>query len=153
MWGGEGLPTPARIVTSNEQAVIIDPLASHKLNDRSCFRARNNARTGETPDRFEHSLNGRLYLLERDARALERIGADGARASIPLAADPAFVRNAGTRIYVYSRTAGVLQRISISPFAVTRTVSVPPLRVGSRSPIRRMLISFIPGTGTVRSFH
>jgi hypothetical protein len=125
IWSGEGLPTPSRIVTSNQQAVIIDPLASQiRMIDLASGRG-TTLRTGETPIDGTF-LNGRLYLLERDARALERIGADGARASIPLAADPAFVRHAGDRIYVYSRTAGVIQEITTSPFEVRRTVAVAP---------------------------
>ena len=125
IWTGEGLPTPGRIVTSNQQAVIIDPLASQiRMIDLATGRG-TTLRTGETPIDGTF-LNGRFYLLERDARALERIGADGARASIPLAADPAFVRQAGDSIYVYSRTAGVMQEITTSPFEVRRALDVAP---------------------------
>jgi len=125
MWSGEGLQTPARIVTSKDQAVIIDPLASQiRIIDLVSGRG-TTLRTGETPiDGL--FLNGRFYLLERDARALERIGTDGTRASIPLAADPAFLRQAGGRIYVYSRTPGMFQEITTSPFAVARGVNVAP---------------------------
>jgi hypothetical protein len=125
MWSAEGLPTPARIVASNEQAVIIDPLASQiRIIDLATGRG-TTIRTGETPiDGL--FLNGRIYLLERDARALERIGADGTRASVPLAADPAFLRQVNGRIYVFSRTAGVLQEITTSSFAVNRTATVAP---------------------------
>jgi hypothetical protein len=125
IWTAEGLPTPSRIATSNQQAVIIDPLASQiRMIDLASGRG-TTLRTGETPIDGTF-LNGRLYLLERDARALERIGTDGARASIALAADPAFLRQAGGRIYIYSRTAGVLQEITTSPLAVSGTVSVAP---------------------------
>jgi hypothetical protein len=125
IWIAEGLPTPSRIVTSNQQAVIIDPLASQiRMIDLVSGRG-TTLRTGETPIDGMF-LNGRLYLLERDARALERIGTDGARASIALAADPAFVRQAGGRIYVYCRTAGVIQEITTAPFEVRRTVGVAP---------------------------
>ncbi|HEX9502104.1 MAG TPA: hypothetical protein VGA10_10665 [Thermoanaerobaculia bacterium] len=125
IWSAEGLPTPGRIVTSNQQAVIIDPLASQiRMIDLASGRG-TTLRTGETPIDGTF-LNGRLYLLERDARALERIGTDGARASIPLAADPAFLRQAGERIYVYSRIAGVLQEITTAPFELRRTAEVAP---------------------------
>jgi hypothetical protein len=67
-----------------------------------------------------------LYILERDARALDRIGADGAGASIKLGADPSFLRAANGRLYVYSRTAGILQEITTAPFAVARSISVAP---------------------------
>ena len=125
IWKSEGLPTPARIATSKDQAVIIDPLASQiRLID-----LRNGSgttiRTGETPiDAL--FIDGRLYLLERDSRALARIGTDGTRASISVAADPAFLRQANGRMYVYSRTPGVLQEITTTPFAVTRTTNITP---------------------------
>jgi hypothetical protein len=125
IWSAEGLPTPGRIVTSNQQAAIIDPLASQiRMIDLPSGRG-TTLRTGETPIDGMFS-NGRLYLLERDARALERIGADGARASIALAADPAFLRQAGDRIYVYSRMAGVIQEITTAPFELRRIVEVAP---------------------------
>jgi len=125
LWSGEGLQTPARIVTSKDQAVIIDPLASQiRTIDLASGRG-TTLPTGETPTDGLF-LNGRFYLLERDARALERIGADGTRASIPLAADPAFIRQAGGRLYVYSRTPGVLQEVTPSPFEVRRSVNVAP---------------------------
>src|ERR1043165_8097890 len=82
-------------------------------------------RSGETP--VAGAFLGRtLYLLARDARALERIGAGRARASIPLAADPAFLFAAGERLYAYSRTAGILQEITASSFAVARSMHVAP---------------------------
>ena len=125
MWSGDGLQTPARIATSKDQAVIIDPLASQiRMIDLASGRG-TTLPTGETPiDGL--FLNGRFYLLERDARALERIGTDGTRASIALAADPAFVRQAGGRIYVYSRTPGVIQEITTTPFQIRRIVNVAP---------------------------
>jgi hypothetical protein len=125
LWTSDGLPTPGRIVTSKEQAVIIDPLASQiRLIELRSGRG-TTLKTGETPIDGVF-LNGRLYLLERDARALERIGTDGTRASIALAADPAFVRQAAGRIYVYGRTSGVLQEITTSPFAIARSANVAP---------------------------
>jgi len=113
IWNSDGVPTPARIITSNDQAAIIDSLANVvRIVDLN---------TGPIDGVF---VSHQLYLLERDARALERIGTDGARASISVAADPAFLRQSNGKLYVYSRTAGVLQEISISPFAVKRTATV-----------------------------
>ena len=125
IWSGDSVQTPQRIATSNDQAAIIDALNSEvRLIDLASGRARS-LRTGETP--IDGAFAGRqLYLLERDARALERIGADGARASVQLAADPAFLREWNGRLYVYSRAAGVLQEISTAPFAIRRSVNVAP---------------------------
>ena len=125
IWNSDGVQTPARIVTSNDQAAIIDSLHNEvRMIDLASGRATMLA-TGETPidGAFVHR---QFYLLERDARALERIGMDGARASIRLAADPAFLREASGRLYVYCRAAGVLQEITMNPFAIGRSVSVAP---------------------------
>jgi hypothetical protein len=149
IWSGEGLPTPGRIVTSNQQAVIIDPLASQiRIIDLASGRG-TTLRTGETPIDGMF-LNGRIYLLERDARALERIGADGARASIALAADPAFLREAGGRIYAYSRTAGVIQEITTSPFEIRRTVDVAPFASDLEVDAKNAYLVF-PRGGKIRS--
>ena len=124
-WSSDGVQTPARIVTSNDQAAIIDSLANAvRIVDLATGRG-TTMQTGETPIDGAFA-NRRLYLLERDARALERIGTDGARASISVAADPALLRESNGRLYVYSRTAGVLQEITTSPFAISRSVSVAP---------------------------
>src|SRR5215472_12014455 len=91
IWIGEGVQTPSRIVASNDQAAVLDSLANQiRIVDLLTGRG-TTMQTGETP------IDGvfadrRLYLLERDARALERIGTDGTRASINVAADPAFLR-------------------------------------------------------------
>ena len=124
-WSSDGVQTPARIVTSNDQAAIIDSLANKvRVIDLASGRGMT-TQTGETPIDGAF-VNRQLYLLERDARALERIGPDGARASVSVAADPAFLRIANSRLYVYSRAAGVLQEINTKPFAISRSLNVPP---------------------------
>jgi len=125
LWNSEGVPTPARIVTSNDQAAVIDSLANQiRIIDISSGRG-TTMQTGETPIDGIFA-NRQIYLLERDARALERIGTDGTRTSVTVAADPAFLREANGRLYVYSRAAGVLQEITTNPFAIRRSVSVLP---------------------------
>ncbi len=125
LWNSEGVPTPARIVTSNDQAAVIDSLANKiRIVDISSGRG-TTMQTGETPIDGIFA-NRQIYLLERDARALERIGTDGTRTSVTVAADPAFLREANGRLYVYSRAAGVLQEITTNPFAIRRSVSVLP---------------------------
>src|SRR5438046_9176723 len=73
IWSGEGLPTPSRIVTSNQLAVIIDPLASQiRMIDLASGRG-TTLRTGE-PRMAGTFLNGLLSLLGLDAGAFDRIG-------------------------------------------------------------------------------
>lgn len=125
LWSSPSVQTPTAIVTSNDRAAVIDAL-DNEVRIADLTNGRTTAiTTGETPvDGI--FINGALYLLERDARALERIGTDGARASIDVAADPAFLRESNGVLYVYSRRDGVLQEITTSPFAVRRRAGVLP---------------------------
>ena len=120
LWTTAGLQTPEAIVSSKEQIAVLDPLANEaRIVELATGRGRT-VRTGETPMSGVF-IGSALYLLERDARALERIGADGTRASISIAADPAFLRERGGTLYVYSRAQGIVQEIAVAPFAIRRT--------------------------------
>ena len=125
VWTTDGVANAASIVAGDDRVAVLDALSNDVRIVELANGRGTTVRCGETP--LAGLFAGRtLYLLERDARALERIGADGARASINIAADPAFLREAGGRLYVYARTAGVLQEITTSPFAIARTVNVAP---------------------------
>ena len=125
LWTADGVQTPTRIATSNDQAAVIDAIRNAvRIVDIGSGRGPT-VQTGETPVDAAF-IEKQAYILERDARALERVGVDGARASIPLAADPAFLRVANGRIYVYGRASAVLQEITTRPFAMARTLSVAP---------------------------
>jgi hypothetical protein len=125
IWKTDGLPTPQTIATSNERIAVLDPLANEaRIVELATGRA-TAVRTGETPIAGAF-MGATLYLLERDARALERIGADGTRASVSTGADPAFLREANGRLYVYARGEGLVQEIGTVPFALRRSVRVTP---------------------------
>jgi len=125
VWTTDGVANPTSIVAGDERVAVLDALSSDVRIVELATGRGTTMRSGETP--VAGAFLGRtLYLLERDARALERIGADGARASITLAADPAFLFAAGERLYAYSRTAGILQEITASSFAVARSMHVAP---------------------------
>jgi hypothetical protein len=125
LWRADSVTNPTRIVASKDHAAVIDSLANEvQIVDLANGRG-STMRTGETPIDGAF-IGGQLFLLERDARALERIGADGARASISVAADPAFVGEANGRLYVYSRAEGLIEEISSAPFAVRRTARAAP---------------------------
>ncbi|HEV2720827.1 MAG TPA: hypothetical protein VG323_12470 [Thermoanaerobaculia bacterium] len=125
VWTTEGVAMATSIVAGSERVAVLDALSS---SVRVVELGNGRGATidcGETP--VAGVFAGRaLYLLERDARALERIGADGARASISLTADPAFLHESGDRLYVYARAAGLLQEITTTPFAVARSAHVAP---------------------------
>ncbi len=125
IWTSDGLPAPTRIVTSDERIAVIDPLENNVRVLSTATGRGQTMQTGETPiDAI--FIGSALYLLERDARALERIGADGTRASVSTGADPAFLHMANGRLYVYSRAPGLVQEVTTSPFAERRRVHVAP---------------------------
>jgi len=125
IWKSDGLPTPQAIAESNERIAVLDPLANEARIVELATGRGTTVQTGETPIAGVF-IGPTLYLLERDARALERIGADGTRASISTGADPAFLRAANGRLYLYVRGEGVVQEVSTSPFAIRRSVRVTP---------------------------
>lgn len=125
VWTSDGVADAASIVAGDDRVAVLDALSSTVRIVELASGRGTTIQCGETPVGGVF-LGRTLYLLERDARALERIGADGARASIAVAADPSFLRAAGDRLYVYARTAGVLQEITAAPFAVARSVPVAP---------------------------
>jgi len=125
IWKTDGLPTPRSIAASNERIAVLDPLANEARIVELATGRTTAVHTGETPVAGVF-IGPTLYLLERDARALEQIGADGTRASISTGADPAFLREANGRLYVYARGEGVVQEVTTSPFAFRRSVRVTP---------------------------
>jgi hypothetical protein len=124
LWSSDGVSSPAQIVVSTDRAAVIDSLNNEvRIVDLRSGKG-TVVRSGETP--IDGIFFGQdLFLVDRDARALERIAIDGSRSSIELAADPAFLRRVNQRLYVYSRAEGLLQEINLSLFAV-HTVRVAP---------------------------
>jgi hypothetical protein len=122
-WRTDGVTLPMKIVTSSDRAAVIDPLANTvRIVDLRTGKA-TTAKTGETP--IDATFAGRdLFVLDRDSSTVSRITPDGKTSSIRVAADPAFLRQSGGRLYVYSRLDGVLQEIGTAPFAVRKTVTI-----------------------------
>jgi len=119
----DGVRDAGAIVAGTDRIAVLDPLHDEAVIVVNGVATR--FRTGATP--LDGAFVGRdLFVLERDARAIERIAADGTRTSLPLAADPAFLRERNGKLYVYSRSAGVLQEISTAPFAIARSARVAP---------------------------
>jgi hypothetical protein len=125
IWRANGVASAEAIVTGEKQAAVLDAFANRAAivdldNGSSTIVA-----TGETPIGGVFA-GGDLYVLDRDARAVERVAAGGTRAAIGVAADPAFIRAANGKLFVYSRTAGALQEITVAPFAVSRSTAIAP---------------------------
>jgi hypothetical protein len=118
-WSVTGVETATSIVAGKEHVAVLDAIHNDAvIIELATGRATQHA-TEETPVDASF-LGAELYILARDARVLQHVGAG----SIPLAADPAFLRAWQNTLYVYSRTAGVLQEIAND--RVVRTMSVAP---------------------------
>jgi len=146
VWTTDGVAIPASIVTGDERVAVLDALSSDVRIVELASGRGTTMKCGETPVGGVF-LRRALYLLERDARALERIGADGARASIELAADPAFLRESNGLLYVYSRAAGVLQEKGAGAVGVLRV----PGSKACLSEERRLLVAEIRADRDARS--
>jgi len=116
---------PSQLIAGNDRVAVIDGLHNDVRVIQLASRHETVMRVNETPVDGVF-VNDTLYILERDARALERIGADGTRASLTLAADPAFLRIANRKLYAYSRLEGIVQEIDLARFTITRSVRIAP---------------------------
>jgi len=119
-WSARGPRNPTAIVASEERVAVLDALANEAvLVDLATGRI-TRTNTAETPIAAVF-LGRELYVLARDARVLQH-----GSVRIALAPDPAFLRQSRGRLYVYSRTSGMLEeidrdrvvrRIAVAPFA------------------------------------
>lgn len=125
LWKTDGVALPMKVVVSRDRAAVIDSLSNEtRIVDLRTGRG-STVRSGETPiDGL--FLGNDLFLLERDSSSLSKVAGDGRTASILVAADPAFLRAANGRLYVYSRREGVFQEIEPAALKISRTLSLPP---------------------------
>ena len=123
LWRSDGVATAGAIAVSDRRIAVLDPLQNEvRMIDLGSGRGMT-LKTGETPIAALFIGND-LYLLERDARSIERIGLDGSRASIAVGADPAFLRSWNGTLYVYERSEGAIQEVTTNPFARGRRLPV-----------------------------
>jgi hypothetical protein len=120
MWSGGSVHAPTAASAASDRIAIIDSINNEVRIAALADGQGKTIRVGETP--IESIFIDRdLFLLERDARTLERVGPDGTRSSLALPADPAFLRQFGGRLYVYARADGTLLEITTTPFAIRRS--------------------------------
>lgn len=118
-WTVEGLREPTEIIASDTSVVILDALHDDALVIDLATGKSTRTRTAATPIAAAILGNG-VYILARDARVVQKLGGP----SIDVAADPAFLRAANGRLYVYGRTSGILEEIEND--RVTRRVTLAP---------------------------
>ncbi|HEX7706902.1 MAG TPA: hypothetical protein VF701_10645 [Thermoanaerobaculia bacterium] len=105
-WNVEGVRNPTSIETSGNRVVVLDAIDDQAVVvDLDTGRTSRFA-TAATPVAAQFAGND-LYILARDANLVQRIGG----ANVAVAADPAFISASEGRVFVYSRTAGMLQEI------------------------------------------
>jgi len=118
-WTVEGVREATAIAASTDRVVVLDALHDQAvIVDVATGRA-TKVTTAATPVAAAF-LGPDLYILCRDARRLQRVGGP----SIEVAADPAFLAVANRKLYVYSRTAGVVEEIQSD--RITRRLRVAP---------------------------
>ena len=148
IWTAQGVERPSKIVVTTNKLAVIDSFA-----DRIAIVENGVTRfidTGASP--IDALFAGAdLVVLSRDARLLERHGGNGQRAVVELAADAAFLREANGFAYVYSRLEGVVQEISLTPFAMTRRATLAPYAADFETDGTNGYLLF-PREATLRAF-
>jgi hypothetical protein len=106
------------IAADDQRVVVLDALRNQGVLVELATGKVQNIRTRETPIAAIF-VRRDLYVLDRDARLLEKVGGD----AVPVPPDSSHLAQANGRVYVYSRAAGVLQevpggrRFAVPPFA------------------------------------
>lgn len=101
-----GVESATFIAADAHRAVVLDALNNQAVIVDLATGGAQRLRTAETPIAAIFA-NRELYILARDARLLQRPGGD----DIPLDTDPSHLAESDGRVFVYSRTAGVLREI------------------------------------------
>jgi len=118
-WTIDGLREPTDILANDTKVVLLDALHDEALVIDLATGKSTKTKTAATP--IAAAIVGNdVYVLARDARIVQKLGGE----SIDVAADPAFLRADGEKLYVYGRTSGVLEEIEHG--RVTRRVTVAP---------------------------
>lgn len=123
LWSAQGVPHASSLVVAGAAVAVLDGYANRIAVVRN--GTSQSFETGETP--VDVAFAGEdVFVVARDASRLDRFAPDGKRTSVDVGADPAFVRTAGGRLYVYSRLDGLIQEIDPQRLAVTRRVAIAP---------------------------
>ena len=110
-WKTPGVDHAVHIVAGEDRLAVLDSWSNRVRILRGRDGEGQTFVTAETPVDALFS-RGALFVIARDGNVVERIAVDGTRTSGDVAADPIFIREAGGRLYVYSRRDGILQELS-----------------------------------------
>ena len=118
-WDVEGVREATAIVASSDRVVVLDALHDQAVIVQLATGKTTRVTTGVTPIAAAF-VGPDLYILSRDSRELRRSGGP----AIKLEADPAFLAVANQKLYVYSRTTGLIEEIQGD--RVTRRAQLAP---------------------------
>lgn len=112
LWSAAGATNATAIVVGDRKAAVLDALANEAhIVDLATGRV-TVEKTGETP--IDGAFVGdALYVLARDARTLQ---------NVRVAADPAFLRKANGKLYVYGRAEGTVEEFDPATKTIARRV-------------------------------
>lgn len=117
-WSAGGVAHATAIAASPERVAVLDALNNEAVIADLASGRMIRIDTAETP--IAAAFAGReLYILARDARVLQH-----GDKRIALSADPAFLREANGKLYVYARAAGIVEEIDGD--RVTRRARIAP---------------------------
>jgi hypothetical protein len=117
-WATGGVAHATAIASTTDRVAVLDALANEAVVVELATGHTSRAQTEETP--IAAIWQGReLYILARDARVLQH-----GTTRIPLAADPAFLRQSNGKLYVYSRTTGTIEEV-VRDRVTRRLVTAP----------------------------
>ncbi len=120
-WTTDGVEHATEIVVGGDRVAVLDALNNEVAIAELATGRTTRTRTAETP--IAGAFVGRdLYVLARDARLVQKIGAPAFRIGVD--PDPAFLRESNGALYVYSRATGAIEEISGE--RVTRRIAVAP---------------------------
>ena len=123
LWTAMSVEEPSKIVTADDRIAVID-----SFGNRVAIVKNGGTRFIDTNSSPVDVIfaGSDLIVLSRDARTLERFRENGQSTAIPLAADPAFMRENNGSLYVYSRLEGLVQEISLASFSMVRRATIAP---------------------------
>lgn len=148
IWRAAGVEEAWRVVAGSDRVAAIDAITNRiAIADLATGRS-TVVSASETPVDALFA-GGDLFVLARDARQIERV--TGVRASAATAADPAFLRLANGKLYVYARAAGMLQEFDATTLRKTREAAVPPFASDFEADARYAYLVY-PREGRVRAF-
>jgi hypothetical protein len=125
VWRVDGVAYPGAMAADDHRVVVLNPIANVARVVDLATGTTTSFATGETPVAAAF-IEKQLYVLARDARAVERIAMDGTKTSVKIGAAAQSFVPVGDKIYVYSSIDGLFQEITTSPFAVARQVRIAP---------------------------